>query len=108
MTKDIYISLFEYASCQINSRQLVTSLFIQSKERMVLDFNKIDFVTRSAMHEFTLQERNNKVVYINMNSNVKKMYKIVKISNKSNRKHIREIFDAQKLDANNNLVPSMF
>jgi len=86
LNKQKTILLYDLVSSQLNSRAYVQSLFSTMDDvGLVLDFSKIDFVSRSAIHELIKQQaiasqQGRAINVIRMSTEVKKMYTMVKNS----------------------------
>ncbi len=88
--KDFQIRLNDYYDSQILSRKAVKQLFneIDKTNKIILDFNKITFVSRSAFHQFLIESEKIKYIkFINMNADLKKLFSIVKSTYKKKNLH---------------------
>lgn len=79
--KDIVLKHFYGSS--ITSRSAIRSLFltIQDKNDLTIDFQGIEFISRSSLHQLIFEEsRLNNLKLKNLDSNILKMYNVVKKS----------------------------
>jgi len=102
------INLGEAIASSISSRDIISSkikklILSADTEIVYLSFKEVDFVSRSAAHEFLLLKDNllnNKIhVYFSyLNKSVKQMFEVVERSRKKKTKIIK--FKAEHLDIN--------
>jgi len=107
MKSKFYISLFEQANEQVNNRAFVRSLFSSNIDSdVVVDFMNIVFVSRSALHEFTVQKKRLKsfelnMEFKNMSVNVREMLDRVLVTNSNPQKQTKPISKVVEFDADN-------
>jgi len=93
------IKLNSYFDKSISTRAAIKNLFIFSKKgigEVIIDFDKISFISSSASHQLTLEirdcEQNNiSVALLNVNENIDRMIELSKTDRKN-------IFTVQKLE----------
>lgn len=99
--KNIVLKLAEHFKNSVSSRAAVINLFavdLSDKEPIEVDFNNIEFISRSATHQFIKEkqrlenELKIKVAFLNQNKEVKTMFDIVNKSIESPQPKVSEIY----------------
>ncbi len=109
-----HIQLSKYVDNAVNTRSAVRSILANIKNESSLvsirfDFDKIDFVSRNAMHEIlntkqTLNNHDLMVVFENMNQQVQSMYKLVNEASSNNKRPIIRRYNVTSMNEFNRLV----
>lgn len=109
-----HIKLSKHVDNALNTRSAVRSILANinngsSLVSILFDFDKIDFVSRNAMHEIlntkqTLENQDLMVVFENMNQQVQSMYKLVSEASSNNKRSVISRYNVTSRSEFNRLV----